>query len=254
MGAVQVTAGHDAALRPARSRARWYPVVAALVALGSPLGLLVVRACLQGRWPSLAWVVADLAACRFEYAYLTIATAVVMAAFGRVLGRHEDRLAATAATDPLTGLWNRRQLAIRIDEELARAGRQAAPVALLVIDVDGLKQINDRGSHAAGDDALVRVAEAMRASCRAADVPARWGGDEFAVLAPGVRADAAVELAERICRAVRARGLAVSIGVADLDDVAGGDGLALYRAADRALYLAKQGGRDRVATLGRDLA
>src|SRR6185503_6605263 len=133
-----------------------------------------------------------------------------------------------------------------VGEELLRADRYGTPLALLIVDVDHLKQVNDRAGHTAGDRALAAVADAMRRSCRATDLPARVGGDELAVLASSTTAAEAVTLAERI-RASLPPSLSVSIGVADLDGAAAETVEALYIAADQALYRAKTAGRDQVA-------
>jgi diguanylate cyclase (GGDEF)-like protein len=230
---------------PAWPRRSSYPAVGALFALGAPLGFLVVRAIAQPAWPTPAWIAGELDGLALEYAYLTVSTTVVMAIFGRILGLRDDRLEESASIDPLTGLWNRRQIVARLREEVARARRQHTPLAVLMIDVDGLKPINDLHGHEAGDDALRSVAAAIQDSSRAVDLAARWGGDEFVVLATGTTAVAAGELAERIGLAARGRGLTVSIGVAELCDRLTVDGDAVIRDADHALYLAKQRGRDR---------
>jgi diguanylate cyclase (GGDEF)-like protein len=125
-------------------------------------------------------------------------------------------------------------------------------LALLMIDLDRLKTINDRSGHSAGDKALRRVASALRRTCRATDVAARYGGDEFIVLAPGATAAQAMELAERIRVAARRSDpvspISVSIGITDLTRAPDHTAEALRDSADRALYEAKSAGRDR-ATL-----
>jgi diguanylate cyclase (GGDEF)-like protein len=191
------------------------------------------------------------------YASLWVAIGALLVLGGWLFGRQEDRLRHISVTDSLTGLTNRRELERRMDEELARAERHALPLSLLIIDVDLLKAINDSGGHREGDRALLAVAEALRGSCRSVDIPARVGGDEFAVLAPTTSGRDALQLAARVqatLRASRPPGgprLTISIGVADLDAAAaqGLDG-DLLEAADRALYRAKAGGRDRVALGG----
>ncbi|GAB1689067.1 GGDEF domain-containing protein [Krasilnikovia sp. M28-CT-15] len=151
--------------------------------------------------------------------------------------------------DPLTGLGNRR----RFDSVLHRidAGRTAPPLALLLIDLDHFKAVNDAYSHIAGDHVLREVAAILRAHCRAEDVPVRYAGDEFVVFLRG-DAVAGREVAERIRSAVaRADILAgsrltVSVGVAAMAPGMGGD--ALFRAADERLYAAKWSGRNTVAS------
>jgi diguanylate cyclase (GGDEF)-like protein len=212
-----------------------------------------VQALVQSRSPSVAFMSEELRAQPVVYAYTSLSLLLLLTVLGWLLGRHEDRLQAGSLTDPLTGLWNRRQLATRLQEELARALRHRTPLSFLLLDVDQLKQLNDRAGHQAGDDALRRVADAIRRSCRRSDVPARYGGDEFAVLAPATAGVDAAALAERICVAVREYSdsgppVSVSIGVADLTDLPTSElHDELATAADRALYLAKARGRDQVA-------
>jgi len=215
---------------------RTFPIVGALLAAVAPSGLAVVHHA------------AGMEAAA-TYGYLTAYALVSFVVLGFILGRAEDRLRAMSITDPLTGLPNRRHLEARLREEVARCARSGAPLALLLIDVDGLKQVNDRGGHAAGDAALRLVAEALLRTCRrATDLPARVGGDEFAVLAPSTNARQALVLAERLRRVLRrldAAAPTVSIGAADLDRIGSWDASALLRAADSALYVAKESGRDR---------
>jgi diguanylate cyclase (GGDEF)-like protein len=223
-----------------------------VLALGAPLGLLIVEALLARTFPFLTWVMARLEGEAAIYLYLTVSTTAVFSAFGWILGRNADRLDTMSLTDPLTGLGNRRQLDRRIRDELARAARYHTPLALLLIDVDRLKDINDRGGHQAGDLALKRVAETIARTARKTDAAARVGGDEFALLAPHTTAEDAVALAERIRESVHAGELgspSVSIGLADRRHTPSLEPEALYRAADRALYLSKASGRNRVSSL-----
>src|SRR5919106_4100001 len=120
----------------------------------------------------------------------------------RLLSERVERLLAelrlAAATDPLTGLLNRRAFADRCRDELARARRTGEAFATLLIDVDHFKQINDRDGHAAGDEALVGLAAALTGELREIDTVARIGGDEFAVLLPATGVAAAHATAERL--------------------------------------------------------
>jgi len=93
-----------------------------------------------------------------------------------------ERAEALALVDPLTGLANRRAFTSRFEEELARSGRHGAPIAVLAIDLDEFKNVNDTYGHAGGDEVLVIAADVLRRAARAEDVPARLGGDEFALL------------------------------------------------------------------------
>lgn len=219
-----------------------------LLAAGAPTGLLAVRI-LSGR-ASAAALSAEWGADATTYVYVTLSTAVVFVLFGAALGRRADALARLATIDGLTGLLNRRALTERLESEIRRSQRHRLPLALLAIDLDGLKRINDGHGHEAGDAALRRVGDALRAVCRVSDVMGRWGGDEFLVVAPGDSSGDAMPLAERIRGSVAAGAaglpLSVSIGIATL--AADEPSLqALVRRADDALYEAKRRGRDQVA-------
>ena len=153
----------------------------------------------------------------------------------------EDHLRQQAARDPLTGLANYRHLAEVLDMEIKRSERTGREFALLLFDLDGLKQINDRYGHLTGSHALCRVADVL-SFCRDTDTAARYGGDEFAVVLPETGAEAASQVAQRICDSIAHDGmgppLSVSIGVA----VYPHDGErieALLRAADTAMYAMK---------------
>jgi diguanylate cyclase (GGDEF)-like protein len=224
-----------------------YAAAGFALSLGAPVGLLLMRMSMAD-WPGIP---ADLRALAVVYAYVAASTAVVFTVFGGVLGRKADRLEQMATEDPLTRLLNRTAMLERLQHERERAARYGQPLSLLMIDVDGMKQINDRNGHKAGDEALLRVAAAMRADARRSDLSARWGGDEFLLAAPSTPPDAAARLAERVRERVASSDgppLSVSVGVATWSD---GDPAftvqSLLSAADAALYRAKRSGRDRVA-------
>lgn len=158
-----------------------------------------------------------------------------------------------ARTDPMTGLPNRRDFAERGAAAVDYCRRHGLPVAVLVLDIDGFKAINDSHGHAAGDAVLVRLGTLLAGSLRGSDVCGRIGGEEFALVLPHTSAADALAVAEKLRAAfagskvshgdLRIRG-SISIGVA------GGAGTleALLRRADAAMYRAKAGGRDRVET------
>ncbi len=175
---------------------------------------------------------------------------VVAAHAGAALARAQAFEEATrlSITDELTGFFNARYLKARLQEELARAQRYGHELALVLIDSDALKRVNDRLGHEAGNEHLRHLAKTIRAHVRATDIVARYGGDEFVVLQPEAGLDAARATAERIRKAasVQQEGIAtsVSIGVAAFPNVRDAD--ALFREADRALSLAKQQGKNTV--------
>src|SRR6185503_7510377 len=189
------------------------------------------------------------------YGYLAVSTTVVFVVVGGILGLREDRLWARSTTDPATCLSNRRHFEESVSREIAYSAHSGSPLALLLIDVDGLKPINDERGHDAGDAALQLVAESLRQTCRSRDLAARWGGDEFVVLAPRTNGEQALILATRIratltslasAQAGALPAVSVSIGISDLERAGGLREDVLFVSADRALYQAKQSGRDRV--------
>ena len=166
----------------------------------------------------------------------------------------EAEVARLATTDPLTGVANRRRFIEQLGMELDRVRRFGDPAALLMLDVDSFKSVNDTHGHAAGDAVLQHMAELSRLRLRRTDLFGRLGGEEFAILLPGTDRAGAVLFAERFRRQVAdtpaqtAQGairVTVSIGVAELGP---GDSApdAILARADAALYRAKQAGRNRV--------
>ncbi len=166
----------------------------------------------------------------------------------------ERRLFAAATTDALTGLVNRNQFQALAQSELARQHRNGSEACLVLVDIDHFKRINDSFGHAAGDQVLVRVAQALRQGLRQGDVLARWGGEEFLALLPATAPAAAAALAERLRQAVAALpvmldgqtlSITVSLGVAPVG--ADADLQPATAQADRALYASKRAGRNRVS-------
>ena len=167
--------------------------------------------------------------------------------------RAEYRLARQAATDPLTGLSNRRNLLSRAEQLQERAHRLGLPISLIIADIDHFKRINDQIGHDAGDKVLVHIGMLLSRTCRSQDIVARWGGEEFLILLPSTNAEAARVLAERIRKTVAAQPLLykktsmtpeLSLGVAELrpEETIG---RAIAR-ADQALYQSKENGRNQV--------
>jgi diguanylate cyclase (GGDEF)-like protein len=232
---------------------RSHAPLATLVALGAPFGLAVAERVTKGGPVSPRWLAEQIAHSPFSYLFVGIYSLLTLCTFARELDK-KQRLLESAYSDELTGLASRRLFATRLKDEVRRAERDTSSLSLLLIDVDHLKDINDTGGgHEAGDAALRAVAESVRDACRATDLAARFGGDEFAVVAPGADTDRAMELATRIrqklashlARGSRGRPLTVSIGIADLSETIDRTAEELCDAADRALYVAKSSGRDR---------
>jgi len=179
------------------------------------------------------------------------------------LSRERARLEAAehaqaAAIDPVSGVFNRRYFHIRLEEELQRARRHEIPLALLLIDIDDFKSVNDSFGHLVGDAVLRDVAEILRRSIRVFDICARFGGEEFTIIMPGSAAENAVKIAERIRQriekyrswdpALAALQVTVSIGLAI--SAVGTPGIELIARADQALYAAKRAGKNGVRVIG----
>jgi diguanylate cyclase (GGDEF)-like protein len=199
-------------------------VVAALVALTGdgetywvcvPVALAAAAVCRSARTSALAALVvvaAALAAAHFDspnsptvWVALAVpaASAAVLQVVRESLERDRDGLRDYALTDPLTGVANRRALLVAADHEIARHRRAERPFAVVMVDLDGFKQVNDRFGHAAGDDLLRDVAAALTRAMRGQDTVARFGGDEFCVLAPDTDFDGAGPLCDRVSAAIR---------------------------------------------------
>lgn len=195
-------------------------------------------------------------------------SALTLSVAGWMIGRRDDALLATnqelrlagerlralTVTDPLTGISNRRSFDERLAVEVARRNRYRTPLALVMVDLDHFKQLNDRRGHPAGDAVLRAVASLLNAEKRRGDVVARVGGEEFAAILPHTDAGAAAAWAERVRQriattAVDAGGeplsITASFGVADARG-SHATTAGLLAEADRALYAAKAEGRNRV--------
>lgn len=172
--------------------------------------------------------------------------------------RADENNRVLAALDPLTGVANRRSLIAALDRDVARAQRMREPMALMMVDIDHFKDVNDQYGHPAGDRVLCSVVNVLRQRVRAQDLVGRYGGEEFMVLLPDTGLTGAQQLARALCKAVEESrcpadgvpgpgiAVAVSIGVFGGRLESGDSWDMLIAAADRALYQAKNNGRNRV--------
>ena len=222
---------------------------ALMAAVAAVVGLLLLRA------PFTAVpLTADFFSNRYTFSYLFAAVALTFLGLGYVLGRQSDRLRRLSTIDGLTGLSNRRGFDDRLQREWRRAERYGSSLALLMIDIDGLKDVNDVRGHAAGDSVLCTTAIAIRQSLRSSDLGARWGGDEFAIIAPETSREAAELLGRRLLvRLKRSSGadpmVSASVGIAVFEPTQPAARRRpewLIEQADGALYVAKAKGRDQV--------
>jgi diguanylate cyclase (GGDEF)-like protein len=159
--------------------------------------------------------------------------------------RLEEQLRALADRDPMTGLLNRRRFDEELDAHLERCRRYGSEGAVVVLDVDGFKSVNDTQGHHAGDELIMGIGSLLRDRLRSSDVVARLGGDEFALLLPRASRDEANLVAEALVTGVRDElGVTISLGIAMVGDGGCRSGDQLLIAADRAMYEAKAAGRD----------
>jgi diguanylate cyclase (GGDEF)-like protein len=173
--------------------------------------------------------------------------------------RLQGQLARMALHDLLTGLANRQLLQVRLTQAIAAAERSSRPLAVVFLDLDGFKVVNDNCGHAVGDSVLQQIAERLRASVRTADTIGRYGGDEFVVICEDTDADAVSHVTDRILASVKEPldgvpdeyPVSASIGVALLDPDAESavttDGI--LGLADAAMYQSKNAGKDRVTVV-----
>lgn len=235
----------------------WRATVGFILSTGAPLGWVAWQWLAHGVHPMDVWCTQT-----EVLTYMQVSTGLVFTAFGFFLGRAEDRLttlnrelAIQSFTDALTGLPNRRAFMTQLATTMAHARRTSEPLALVIVDIDHFKHVNDRYGHLTGDEVLKFVARALQVNLRSGDFAARIGGEEFALVLPDARLDDAEQAAVRLLEEIRqgafvyqnaSMHVTVSAGVAELND---GDSVeAFLGRADRALYLAKASGRNRVAT------
>lgn len=237
------------------SHALRYTLGGALLGLGAPAGALLIRV-LGG-----AASATELRDHGFFYVYQVVGTCLVFSTVGFFAGRRADRFRRgqdlyreLSEHDPVTNLVNARAFWSRYERAVEHASRFREPLSLLVIDIDGLKAINDELGHAFGSAALRHVGRVLEETKRAEDTAARWGGDEFGILMAGAGKEASLRQAEAILERLRhepvhvegrERYVSVTIGAATVEAGEPGD---LFEAADRALYEGKTAGRGRIGT------
>jgi two-component system, cell cycle response regulator len=236
--------------REALEKAGFRSIIVVPIVHGDPqVGALLVRALRRSggfdpREVNFVQVVAEAGAIALERVELF-----------QSLQRSNEELAHQAATDALTGLYNRRYFTRRFEQEHSRATRYNLPLSCLLLDIDNFKQLNDRFGHLAGDDVLRELAERLLNSTRAHDIVARYGGEEFVAVLPQTAGIGARVQAERLLARVSSqpfRGVpetervTVSIGVAVFDHASGESPEQLLQRADEALYRAKHEGKNRV--------
>ena len=203
----------------------------------------------------------------FAYEESDIVQVALFLGVGLVTAKLADdarRLHAVAQTDDLTGLYNLRGFESRLTAAIASARQARTPIALLVLDLDRLKSINDTHGHLAGADAVRTVGHLIARHLPSGTFACRFGGDEFVIGLPGHGADEAIAVANNLLQAISATtptlagvpfpkgALTISIGMAVVADASlaedgAGAGEILFRAADRALYAAKSGGRNQIS-------
>lgn len=171
--------------------------------------------------------------------------------------QYQQHLEYQTQTDSLTGLYNRRAFEKKMTDELERANRYNHPLSLLILDIDNFKIINDTYGHNAGDAALAKISETLRATTRQSDFPSRYGGEEFVLILPETDHQNALQVAEKIQGEIRSTvfsmsnghfTLTVSIGISSTSIHHYADANQMIEDADRALYAAKHNGKDRAET------
>jgi diguanylate cyclase (GGDEF)-like protein len=223
---------------------------------------LAVWHTLSGRGPFASMPPATSSLLLLAFTATAVITGLVLNAVVGERGRAIEALAQAlkclreeAIRDPLTNLYNRRFLQDYLSRELLRAEREGFRVAVIMIDLDHFKRVNDTAGHSAGDSVLVQIAALLKRHIRGSDIACRYGGEEFTLVLPNATVQSARSRAEAICSAVREEsgrllGITASLGVAIFPDHTA-EPQSLLRAADQALYAAKGRGRNQVRICSR---
>jgi diguanylate cyclase (GGDEF)-like protein len=254
-----------AQLPPGRLRHSWYVLTALIIVFLA--GYFAYLVYLVSHWNPLRGVQDLVVSAVFFLGGCYVALVNTLA----VRTAHDVRRLAIveheSITDPLMGIYNRRYLEPRLEDEVARALRYHTPLSVLLIDIDHFKRVNDVHGHPVGDQVLQGIARCVLQAVRESDIVARYGGEEIIVLAPNTPLNTARRLAERLRAMIEAASFALpvsqtgaragvlrvtaSIGVASLGQQAR-DARTLIRRADEALYKAKEAGRNRVEVAAAD--
>jgi len=188
------------------------------------------------------------------YGYLTLTTMIVFGCLGYFIGRREQMITELALSDGLTALYNKRYFKNRLEQEFERHLRHGTPLAIIQIDLDFFKKVNDTWGHQAGDELLKSVSAIIMANCRKNEIAARVGGEEICIIACDCCEEDAMHLAERLRVAIenatsnwqsQSIKITASFGVA-VADARTSNAWQVYQNADNALYQAKQTGRNKV--------
>ena len=190
------------------------------------------------------------------YGYIFLVTVTAFSFFGAMIGSREDQLERIALHDPLTGLFNSRYLWARMAEQWATGKREKSISSLVLFDLDFFKKVNDKYGHPVGDELLKRIGQILQHAARKGDTVARIGGEEFIFFLPNTSATDAAAIAERIRNTISLTTMTtdrqqkiritISAGVASTEEYTATTPQALYSQADKALYLAKEQGRNKV--------